>query len=103
MLDKYHYFRNSPSESKQQQIVTNISNKLWDNCGHLTAYYLGGVLQLKHIAQGLGDEDFLNKKDILALMMDYKKSTDVPNEIKELADILLEEFDYKENNNAPNI
>jgi hypothetical protein len=60
-------------------------------------------LELKCIATVLGDKEYFTKQDILKAVDAYKKQKDVPDDIKELADIILKEFDYKENNNASNI
>ena len=104
MFDKYQYFKQSKSEMKQEEIVHNISNKLLDQHGYNTVFYLGALLQLKCIASVLEDEESFNKQDVLeAIDDDYKKQKEMPDDIKELADIILKEFDYKENANAPNI
>lgn len=97
MLDNYQYFRRSKSEMKQEEIVNNICNKLWDQHGYNIAFYLGGLLELKCIATVLGDKEAFDKKAILQIVDDYKKQKDVPDEIKDLADIILKEFHYKEN------
>ena len=97
MLDNYQYFRRSKSEMKQEEIINNICNKLWDQHGYNTAFYLGGLLELKCIATVLGDKEYFNKQDILKAVEDYKKQKDLPDEIKDLADIILKEFHYKEN------
>ena len=102
MLDKYQYFQRSKSEMKQEEIVNNICNKLWDQHGYNTAFYLGGLLELKCITTVLGDKEYFTKQDILKAVDAYKKQKDVPDEIKELANIILKEFDYKENDNETN-
>lgn len=96
MLDTYQYFKRSKSEMKQEEIVNNICNKLWDQHGYNTAFYLGGLLELKCIASAFRNQESFNKQYILKAVDAYKKQKDLPDEIKELADIILREFDYKE-------
>lgn len=81
------------SESESDRIIHNI---IWNN-GYGTVYYLGMIHQLAGIARVMKESTYLTKKDILMLIASYKEHEDVPNEIKELVDIILDEFNYKEN------
>ena len=81
------------SESESDRIIHNL---LWNN-GYGTVYYLGMIHQLASMAKVMRESTRLTKKDILMLIASYKENKDVPNEIKELIDIILDEFDYKEN------
>lgn len=81
------------SETESDRIIHNL---LWNN-GYGTVYYLGMIHQLTGIAKVMKESTHLTKKDILMLIGSYKENKDVPNEIKELIDIVLDEFDYKEN------
>jgi hypothetical protein len=100
---KYKYIQKSNSELKHDEIIDDLCRKLWKDSGYATAFYLGSLTQLKYMAKPMREEHYLSKKNILALIGTYKDNKDVPDEIKELADMILEEFDYKENNNASNI
>lgn len=81
------------SESESDRIIHNI---IWNN-GYGTIYYLGMIHQLAGMARIMRESTRLTKKDILMTIASYKENKDVPNEIKELIDIVLYEFDYKEN------
>lgn len=92
-LMKYRYIEKSKSELEQDKIINGITQKLWDDAGYRTIYNLGAVMQLKTIAQAL-EKYNLERNDILKLISTYKESEGVSN----LVDMILEEFDYKENN-----
>ena len=81
------------SETESDRIMHNL---LWNN-GYGIMYYLGAIRQLAGIARIMRESTHLTKKDILMTIASYKENKDVPNEIKELIDIVLDEFDYKEN------
>ena len=61
-------------------------------------YYLGAVNQLKIMAEAIGKYGFIGRDEILAVINAKKTNDDVPNEIKNLVDIILDELDYKEDN-----
>lgn len=94
---KYHYFEKSNSELKHDEIIDGLCQKLWKDSGYATAFYLGSITQLKYMAKAMREEDRLSKKNILELIGTYKDNKDVPCEIKELADLILDEFNDKEN------
>ncbi len=81
------------SEAESDRIIHNL---IWNN-GYGTVYYLGMIHQLAGIAKVMRESTRLSKNDILILISSYKENKDVPNEIKELVDIILDEFDFKEN------
>lgn len=94
-LKKYKYIKKSKSELEVDRIVNDISNKLWNDNGYMTIYKLGALNQLKIIAQALGKYGRFERDDILKLISSYKESEGV----SDLVDMILEEFNYKENNN----
>lgn len=96
MLDKYKYIKKSNSELETDRLVNNISYKLWNDNGYQTIYYLGVITELKMLAEALGTYRTLNKTDILAIINSFKSNKDAPDEIKNLIDMILEEFDFKE-------
>lgn len=96
-LRKYKYIKKSNSELETDRLVNNISYKLWNDNGYQTIYYLGIITELKMLAEVLGSHHTINKTDILAIINSFKANKDVPDEIKNLIDMILEEFDYKEN------
>lgn len=95
-LKKYKYIKKSNSELETDRLVNNITRKLWDDSGYNTILYLGAVNQLKIIAEGLRKHDTLGRDEILMLINSFKTNDDVPDEIKNLVDMILDEFDYKE-------
>jgi hypothetical protein len=96
-LKKYHYFKKSNSELKYDEIIDGLCQKLWKDSGYATAFHLGAISQLKFMAQAMREDFCLSKKNILELIGTYKDNKDIPDEIKELADMILEEFKDKEN------
>ena len=96
MLDKYKYIKKSNSELETDRLVNNISYKLWNDNGYQTVYYLGIITELKMLAKALGSHRTINKTDVLEIINAFKANKNVPDEIKDLIDMILEEFDYKE-------
>lgn len=92
-LKKYHYIKKSNSELEADRIINGISEKLWNNSGCMTAYYLGTVMQLRCIAKALKESTPIYREDILQLISAYKNHEGV----SDLVNMILEEFDYKEN------
>ena len=96
-LNKYQYIKKSNSDIESEKIVNNLCLKLWKNSGYAIANYLGAINQLKCLASAMNDSDRLTKYSILKLIDSYREGKDIPDEIKNLADLILDEFDYKEN------
>lgn len=99
MINKFTkdcYFKKSRSELKHDEIIGGLYQKLWKDSGYATAFYLGAITQLKYMAQPMREEHYLSKKNILELISAFKYNKDVPDEIKELAEMILEEFKEKE-------
>ena len=97
MTDKYEYIKKYKSELAGEKIINDLCSKLWCESGYATAMYLGSINQLTLMARTLRESDYLTKHDIVMLIASYKENKDLPDEIKNLVNILLEEFDYKEN------
>ena len=95
-LKKYKYVKKSNSELERDRIIDSLTLKLWGEYNYLTIYYLGILSQLQAIATGLGSHGTINRNDILMLINTFKTSDDMPDEIKNLAAMILDEFDYKE-------
>ena len=95
-LKQYKYFKKSNSELETDRLINNINCKLWDDNGYNTVLYLGSINQLKLIAEGLGEHGVIWRDEILMLISSFKTNEDTPDEIKNLADMILNEFNYKE-------
>ena len=93
-LNKYKFIKKTKSELEADNIVQDVINKLWQDAYYTTIYNLGAVCQLKTIAQALDKYGRLDRDDILKLISTYKESEGV----SDLVNMILEEFDYKENN-----
>ena len=91
-LKKYKYIKKTKSELESDNIVNNITSKLWNDAGYITIYNLGAINQLKVIAQALDKYGRLKRDDVLKLISSFKDSEGV----SDLVDMILEEFDYKE-------
>ena len=96
-IRKYKFIKKSKSELETDKLIDNVTRKLWNDNGYFTIYYLGAINQLKPIAEGLGPYGSINRDDILRLINSFKTNDDAPDEIKTLVDMILDEFDYKEN------
>jgi hypothetical protein len=95
-LKKYKYIKKSNFELASERIIDNISLQMWKNSEYLKIYYLGILSQLHAIAEGLGPYGTINRDNILMLINSFKTNDDTPDEIKNLVDMILDEFDYKE-------
>lgn len=93
---KYKYIEKSKSELEADKIIDDIVNKFWKDAGYTTVYNLGAVCQLKTIAQALDKYGRLERDDILKLISTFKESEGV----SDLVNMILEEFEYKENSNV---
>lgn len=96
MIDKFKLTEKSKSEITRDEIINNITNKLWIQSDYYTAFYLGILDILKAFAKTFKEPRLMSRKDFLDIMNTYK-TCDVPDEIKNLIDTILEEFNYKEN------
>jgi len=95
-LKKYKYVKKSNFELETERIIDGLSKKLWRDNGYLNIYYLGILNQFHAIAEGLGPHGTINRDNILMLVNSFKTNDDAPDEIKNLVDMILDEFDYKE-------
>lgn len=94
---KYKFIEKSKSELASDEIVNNLSRKLWNDSGYNIAYMLGVVNYLSAMAKQMRSYDTYSKKDLIMLIASLKDGNDVPDEIKKLVDIVLEELRAKEN------
>ena len=94
---KYKFIKKSESELASDEIVNNLSRKLWNDSGYNIAYMLGVVNYLSALARGMKSYDTLTKKDLIRCIECFKDGNETPDEIKKLVDIVLEELKEKEN------
>lgn len=94
---KYKFIKKSESELASDEIINNLSNKLWKDSGYNVAYMLGIVNYLGAMAKQMSNHDTLTKTDLVALITSIKDGVETPNEIKKLVGIVLEELNGKEN------
>lgn len=94
---KYKYIRKSESEFASDEIINNLSRKLWNDSGYNVAYMLGIVNYLGAMAKQMRSNDAFTKKDLVMLIASIKDGDETPDEIKNLVDIVLEELKEKEN------
>jgi hypothetical protein len=100
MLDefnKYKFIKKSKSELVADEIVQNISRKLWNDQGYNEIYRLGAIMVLKAMIESLRHSDAYTKKDLLMFLASQKNYNDTSDDIKNLIDSILEEFDYETN------
>lgn len=97
MIDKFRLMEKTKSEIATDEIMDGITKKLWMQSDYATAFYLGIVANLKHFAKTFKEPCEITREDCLKIMSTYKTDNNVPDKIKDLIDIIFEEFDYKEN------
>ncbi len=98
MLDefnKYKFIKKSKSELAADEIVQNISRKIWNDQGYNDIYRLGAIIMLKMMIETLRHSDSYTKKDLLMVLVSQKNYDDISDDIKNLIDSILEEFDYE--------
>ena len=92
-FNKYRFVEKSKSELEADRILTDIQNKWFIGLGYETIYKLGAIHELKTMAKFLDKYQSIDRDTILAAIATFKESEDV----SALVDMILEEFDYKEN------
>lgn len=96
-FDKYKFIKKSESELASDEIIDNLSRKLWNDSGYNIAYMLGVVNYLSAMAKQMRSYDALTKKDLIRCIDGIKDGNETPDEIKKLVGIVLEELKEKEN------
>lgn len=94
-FDKYKFIKKSEAEIASDEIVNNLSRKLWNDSGYNVAYMLGVVNYLSALAKQMRNDDKLTKNDLVTCIAAIKDGNETPVEIKELVDIILKEFKDK--------
>lgn len=95
MINKFKLTEKSKSEIVIDEMMSSYVNKLWLQSDYCTAFYLGVITTLKQFVGAFKEPCYISREDYLKIMSTYK-TYDVPDEIKNLIDTILEEFDYKE-------
>ena len=94
-FNKYKFIKKSESELASDEIINNISQKLWNDSGYNVVYILGIVNYLSAMARQMSNYDTYSKKDLITLIAAIKDCDGTPDEIKKLIDIVLEELKEK--------
>ena len=98
-FDKYKITERSKFELASENITLGIYNKIWGELGYNSIYYLGAVSFLRSMAKSLNRRDEYTKAYLLDVINGIKQIEGVPDNIKELVDVTLEEFEYKNKEN----
>jgi hypothetical protein len=93
-FNKYNFIEKSKSELEADRILLDVQNKWFVGLGYETIYKLGAIHELKTIAKALEKYKTIDLNTILTVLATFKESDDV----SDLVNMILEEFDYKENN-----
>ena len=95
-LNKYKITERSKFELASDNITLGICNKLWGELGYNSIYYLGAVSTLRGMAKTMNHpRDEHMKRYLLDVINSIQQMEGVQNNIKELIDVVLEEFEYK--------
>lgn len=95
-LDKYKISERSKFELASEDITLGIYNKIWGELGYNSIYYLGAVSFLRSMVKSLNRRDEYTKMYLLVVINSIKQIEGVPDNIKELVDVVLDEFEYKD-------
>lgn len=95
-LNKYKLVKKSKSVLAAEEIAQGVYHKLWSDFGFNDIYWLGAIMQTKAMIEALRDGRYYDKKDLLMIVASVKDNEDASSKIKDLVDVILEEFDYKE-------
>ena len=98
-FDKYKITERSKFELASENITLGIYNKIWGELGYNSIYYLGAVSFLRSMAKSLNRHDEYTKAYLLDVINSIKQIESVPDNIKELVDVTLEEFEHKNKEN----
>lgn len=96
-FNKYNFIKKSESELASDEIFNNLSRKLWNDSGYNVAYMLGIVNYLTSLAKQMRRDDVLTKQYVIKAIAALKEGNETPGEIKNLINIVLEEFKEGEN------
>ena len=94
-FDKYKITEKSKFELASEDITLGIYNKIWGELGYNSIYYLGAVSFLRSMVKSLNRRDEYTKMYLLDVINSIKQIEDIPDNIKTLVDVTLEEFEYK--------
>ena len=98
-LNQYKITERSKFELASDNITLGIYNKIWGELGYNSIYYLGAVSFLRSMAKATNKRDEYTKAYLLDVINSIKQIEGVPDNIKELVDVTLEEFEYKDKKN----
>ena len=98
-FDKYKVTEKSKFELASDNITLGIYNKIWGELGYNSIYYLGAVSFLRSMVKSLNRRDEYTKAYLLDVINSIKQIEGVPDNIKELVDVTLDEFEYKKKEN----
>ena len=93
-LKQYKITEKSKYELAVDKVLEGANQRLWHNNGYYELFYLGAINQLQVIAEYLKKSNSIGKDEIRLLLEGYKTIDYVPDEIKNLVDVILDEFDY---------
>jgi ABC-type polysaccharide transport system permease subunit len=95
-LNKYKISERPKFELASEDITLGIYNKIWGELGYNSIYYLGAVSFLRSMVKSLNRRDEYTKMYLLVVINSIKQIEGVPDNIKELVDVVLDEFEYKD-------
>ena len=93
-LNKYKFIKKSKSVLAAEEIAQGVYHKLWSDFGFNDIYWLGAIMQTKAMIESLRDGRSYDKRDLLMIIAMAKDYEDVSSKVKDLIDVILEEFDY---------
>lgn len=94
-LSRYKFIKKSNVQIAYEDIVNNVSKRLWESNGYMDIYYAAIVNYLYELSKSLGSKHYFTKDDLLMIINEFHKGKDTPEEVKKLCKTILNETGYK--------
>lgn len=94
-LKEYKFIKKSKYDLACETVTNNITNNIMKGVGFHSAYYLGIIQYLKILIESAGDNGSFGRHEFLMMIDGLKTNEDVPEDIKDVIDLILKEYDYR--------
>ena len=94
-LKEYKFIKKSKYDLACDKVTNNIMNDIMKSVGFYSAYYLGIIQYLKLLIESAGENGSFGKHEFLMLIDGFKTNENISDDIKDVIDSILKEYDYK--------
>lgn len=95
VLDRFEIKRKSDIQIATDELMNSITKHLWEQNGYMNVYYMGIIQYLKMLADTLGENHYLSRRELLDIINSFNDCDGVTDEVKKLIRTILDEFNYK--------